>query len=287
MLRIAVAVALISCAPSLAAQTGSDIWLVNVDRFAGGIRLGVPVNLTDRPGYDNQPRFLPDGNGLLYTSIREDGQADTYRLDLRTRASTRLTETLESEYSPMLTPDGRAVSVVRVERDSVQRLWRFQPTTGTFELVFPDLAPVGYYAWVDSVTAAVFVLGDPPTLQLARPGDAPSVVARDIGRTIAAVPGTAAVSFVQYDGPDAQWIARYALERDTLELLMASPSRDDFAWTPDGALLVGDGSRILLSRPGGQGWMEVADFSGLGIQDISRIAVSPRGDRLAFVAADR
>jgi hypothetical protein len=65
------------------------------------------------------------------------------------------------------------------------------------------------------------------------------------------------------------------------------PGAEFFAWTPDGALLAAQDHRILLHRPGGiDAWTEVADFSDLEIGPISRIAVSPLGDWLAFVAAE-
>ena len=286
MIRLAVPV-LVMTAP-LATQTGSDIYLVNVERFAGGIRLGRPANITDRPGYDNQPAFLPDGSAILYTSIREDGQADTYRYDLATRRTTRLTETAESEYSPTVMSDGR-VSVVRVERDSVQRLWAFAVADGAFDVLFPELAPVGYYAWVDAATAAVFVLGDPPTLRIARIGDAEAVVAaRDIGRTIARVPGSGALSFVQRRGDDELWVVTQPIDGDVVEPVAPLPGAEFFTWTPDGALVAAQDRRILLGRPGGGTvvWSEVANFTGTDLGPISRIAVSPQGDWLAFVAAE-
>ena len=48
-------------------------------------------------------------------------------LSLRRRvgSTTRVTNTPESEYSPTVTPDGAHISVIRVEADGTQRLWRF------------------------------------------------------------------------------------------------------------------------------------------------------------------
>jgi Tol biopolymer transport system component len=75
------------------------------------ISVGTPVNVTARPGYDNQPFFLADGRAFLYTSIREDSQADIYRYDLDRKTSVRLTATSESEYSPIPLPRGGGFSV--------------------------------------------------------------------------------------------------------------------------------------------------------------------------------
>ena len=32
--------------------------------------VGRPVNVSNSPGYDNQPSFTPDGGAMLFTSIR-------------------------------------------------------------------------------------------------------------------------------------------------------------------------------------------------------------------------
>ena len=148
-------------ATSLAAQgapPGTDIYLVRLR--SGATISDPPENLTNRPGYDNQPAFTPDGKAILFTSIRADGQADVYRLDLATRAITQLTKTPESEYSPTPLPTGTGFSVVRVEMDSTQRLWAFNAQGHSPVLLLPDVAPVGYHLWLDDHTLALFVDGN-------------------------------------------------------------------------------------------------------------------------------
>jgi hypothetical protein len=102
-----------------------DIFVVDVRLARGKLEFGQPANITNRAGYDNQPSFLPDGQSLLYTSQRENDQTDIYRYDFKTKQSTRLTSTDEGEYSPTVMPGGKFFSVIRVERDKTQRLWKF------------------------------------------------------------------------------------------------------------------------------------------------------------------
>ena len=109
--------------PAVAQPPESEIHLAPLRVQDGVVLVGPAVNVTNRPGYDNQPSFTPDGRAILYTSQR-DGQTDIFRYDLRTRETTQLTRTPESEYSPSVGPDGRSMTVVRVELDSTQRLWR-------------------------------------------------------------------------------------------------------------------------------------------------------------------
>lgn len=273
-----------------APMPGTDVFLVEVGARDGVPAFGAPVNLTRRPGYDNQPSFTPDGSALLYTAGMEDGQTDVHRYDLAGGAATRLTRTPESEYSPTVVPEGGGFSVVRVEADSTQRLWRFDLDGGSPRLVLESVRPVGYHAWAGPHTLALFVLGSPPTLQLAdtRTGRA-EVVESGIGRSLHRVPGREAVSFVHKLSPGEWWITELELPtRRTTRLVRTLPGVEDYAWTPDGALLMARGSRLYRWRPGGgPGWEVVADFSGAGVEGITRLAVSPRGDRLALVAADR
>src|SRR5438045_9070128 len=113
------------------APPASDIFMVEVktklDRKerTDELKFGEPKKITDFVGYNNQPFFMPDGHGILYTSIRNK-QADIYRYDLRDEGTTQVTNTPESEYSPTLMPDRKNISVVRVEADGkTQRLWTF------------------------------------------------------------------------------------------------------------------------------------------------------------------
>src|SRR6266851_5239494 len=69
--------------------------------------VGRPTNITSSPGYDNKPSFTPEG-----------------------------------EYSPTVTPDGAHISVIRVEADGTQRLWRFTLEGRAPELVLERVKPV-------------------------------------------------------------------------------------------------------------------------------------------------
>src|SRR5260370_5585722 len=119
----------------------SDIFLVEVRNQHGQIKLGQPVKISEWSGYNNQPSFLPDGRSVLYTSIR-DKQADIYRYDTRGGATTRITDTPESEFSPTVMPDGKPVSVVRVEADRTQRLLNFPLPGGKPSLILVQIHPV-------------------------------------------------------------------------------------------------------------------------------------------------
>ncbi len=297
-MRLLVRLQLVLVVPAiLAAQSAppaTDIYLAPIRLSNGRPVVGEPVNITHRRGYDNQPSFTPDGQAILYTSIREDAQADIYRYDLRTRQTTRVTATPESEYSPTVMPGGNRFSVVRVERDSTQRLWSFALDGTSPEVVFDAIKPVGYHVWIDDHTAALFVLGRPSTLQLADTrAQIGHVVAKDVGRSLQRVPGERGVSFLQRE-PDSSWSLRVLdLDRssgdDWVFVVLAKmlPRSDYVAWLPNGTALAAQDSKLfVLDTADNRTWRSVADLAPSGLRGISRLAVSADGAMLAIVAAD-
>jgi len=281
----------LSSLPSLAAQAqpGTDVWVADLTVRAGRVTLSTPVNLTARAGYDNQPAFLPDGSGLLFTRIGADGQADVWRYDFAAHGAHALTTTPESEYSPTPIPGTGRISVVRVERDSTQRLWRFDADGSHPALLLDQLKPVGYHAWATDRILALFLLGDPNALVLATVGgDRADTVARNIGRSLQTVPGRRAVSYVQLKDSSEAWLMEVDAGTGAVRRLMRLPSGAEFhAWTPGGLVLVSDGTTLYQWDPRGAGpWQPVADLGALGLVGVTRLAVSPAGDRLALVARD-
>jgi hypothetical protein len=283
-------VLLLLAAPAAAQAPGTEIFLVPVSRSGAALTLGSPVNLTNRPGYDNQPAFAPDGRALYFTSQRE-GQTDLFRVDLRNgkpAAPVRVTESLESEYSPTVIPAGTGLSAIVVERDSTQRLWAFDLTGKPLRPLFEAIKPVGYHAWAGPETLYLFVLGSPATLQRAdlRTGQA-SVVARDIGRTIALVPGGQAVSFLQRDSSGGVITEIHLLSGQQSPIARLPEGAGEFyAWTPAGEVLAARGNTLYLRARGDESWRQVAAFTVAGLQRISRIAVSPDGSLLALVGEE-
>ena len=279
---------LLAPARELEAQaTGPDVFLASLARRGDSLLVGAAENITRRAGYDNQPAFLPDASAVLYTVIGADGQADIWRYDLAPRRSTRVTSTRESEYSPAPMPGGARFSVIRVERDSTQRLWSFALDGSDPQLLLPNLAPVGYHAWLGPNRLAAFVLGTPPTLHVVdRDGSNDEVRARDVGRALQRIPGQGWYSFTRRDSTRTLWITGQPFEGGPLAALVpASEDNEYHTWTPDGALLSASQSSIVrwngLTGDDGE-WITIAVVPG--VRNISRLAVSPDGRWLAFVA---
>jgi hypothetical protein len=258
----------------------TDVYVYRPDRPQDGV-----LNITKRAGYDNQPSYL--GARLAWTSQR-DGQTDIRWLNLETEKP--FTATPESEYSAAITPDGKGVSVIRVEMDSAQRLWTFPLGGGTPSVVLPDIKPVGYFAYLDANTLALFVLGSPNTLQIAdiRTGKG-VVVTTGIGRSLQHVPGGRRASFTQrVAGTTLLQTVDPTLRADgtfAIDTVAALPDSADFVvWKSATHVVTGAGSRLMQLRLPSREWEVLADLGPLGIRRISRLALSPDSIRIAFVA---
>jgi TolB protein len=63
----------------------------------------------DFPGMTFAPRFSPDGQKVIMSLLREDGNSNIFTLDLRSRNTTRLTNSNAIDTSPSYSPDGNQI----------------------------------------------------------------------------------------------------------------------------------------------------------------------------------
>ena len=304
---------------SAQAPPATDIYLAPISITAEGRPvIGKPVNVTNRPGYDNQPSFTPDSHGILFTSIHEDGQSDIYRYDIGAKSVTRVTSTPESEYSATVMPGGQRFSVIRVERDSAQRLWSFAIDGSDPQLLVPPVKPVGYHAWIDPDNLALFVLGRPNALVHYDLRSAHvDTLARDIGRSLAPLIGGGGFSFTARQPDSTYRLKTMSWPYTTTSDIATLPrGTDDIVWLARDLVLAATGSKLISVRatigstgsttstapaaaapaqpPQAAGtppasprlpdWQDVIDLAPEGLTRISRLAISQDGHWLAIVA---
>lgn len=279
----------------MAAQAGTDVWIVPLAGTGQGISAGVPVPVAIRAGYDNQPSFSLDGGRLFYTAAA-GGQTDIWSIRLDGQGVPRgspqpVTQTPESEYSATEVPERSRISVIRVEADSTQRLWSFDLNGQDPRLELEDVAPVGYHAWSTPEVVGLFVLGSPPRFVIA---DAPDgdrrTVAEGIGRSLHRVPGHVDVglgrpllSFTARLGDGTHVVSTFSPDGvDTSGVTALPEGVQDYAWLPDRSIVAGSGS-TLMRWTQADGWQPIGD---LGLGAISRIAVHPDGGVLAVVVEE-
>lgn len=277
------------------APPATDIYLISLTGGLASMKNAKPTPVSTAPGYDNQPSFSADGNRLLFAANRDGRQTDVFMFNRENGRVAQMTTTPENENSPTYLPSGTTdadgFSVVRTEIDKTQRLWRLNAAGREPHLLLPDIKPVGYHAWVDPDRVALFVLGEPNSLQLAsvRTGKG-EVVANGIGRSLHRIPGTRLVSFVHREPSGEYWIKQIDVDAKQIEPLtkvVEGATDRDMAWMPDGkTILMSGGSKVFSWTRGGPGWTEVFDAAPHNLGAVSRIAVSPKSDAIAIVVAE-
>ena len=259
-----------------------------------------PSNITPRRGYDNQPKYLLDGSGLLFSAgiVAEDKEmrTDIFLHDLASGEQRKMTDTEESEYSPIPMPAGRGFSVVRLEGDGTQRLWFVDDQSDNTEVILPDTVAVNYYNWIDAnriaLLAGVPVSGEekepwPSVLQIGyvNYGETrPVVEMPKFSRALQLKPGSNLLTVVREN--EAGEAELNLLDLDSLEFSPLAKTLQgshfgDFVWTEDPILLMAD-DRIIY-RLANDGWVMVRDYSDLLPGPITRLAVSPDNKQLAMV----
>ena len=62
------------------------------------------------PGMTFAPRFSPDGQRVIMSLLRDDGNSNIFTMDLRSRTTTRLTSDDSIDTSPSYSPDGKQIT---------------------------------------------------------------------------------------------------------------------------------------------------------------------------------
>ena len=259
----------------IAQLPNTDIWLLDIKANKDSIVLKNPVNITNRLGYDNQPAFSPDGKYILYTSIREDKQADIYKYDLITKNISQFTKTPTSEYSPTFMPDGKNISVVMIEADSTtQRLWKFPIKGGSSSLIMKDIDSIGYHCWITKDSLALIMITKSPTLEVVNVKTQKyKVLASNVGRCITSVSET--LFYVQKKDSTKYYLSNYMKNIKERGKNYYTLPNEDFAillsFQP--IYFTGVKSKIMASYPFKNADKVILDLASKGIKNITRIDV--------------
>jgi len=266
----------------------TDIYLVPVQPGQDGVLPGGLRNLTDRPGYDNQPAFVPGQDAILFAAIRDGAQSDIYRLDLASGAEQRVTDTAQSEYSPTPTADG-GFSVVRVEEDGSQTLWHYDQGGRPDARLVPQLGNIGYHTWLSADLLALFLVEEPARLvQVPAAGGEPVELARGIARSFPVDPASGTLYAVIDDAGGAggaSLVSRMPGDLGWRKLAPVPGDSRDLAIDGRAGVWMADGGRLLRLAVGASAWTEVADLSGLLPGPVSRLAFDHDHRYLAMVVS--
>ena len=285
--RLFITLSLISFCTLLFAQLpDTDIFLTGIKKEGGKYTFTTPENITKRNGYDNQPCFSKDGKSILYVSVVDTTQSDIYSVDLQSKKISQLTNTKESEFSPTYSPDGKNLTVVRVDQDSGQRAYLLPENSLTSAQQIKGTDSIGYFCWLNDSLLSMFILGPANTLQVLNIHTGQrTLIASDIGRCLKLAPDKKSLTFV-VKANEKEWFI-YSMNIQTLKterLVQTISGNEDFAFLPDNTLLMGSEGKLYSWKAGSDTqWNELADFSST-VHAFYRISVNADGSRLALVA---
>lgn len=272
----------------LNAQENTDIILLDIINKDGKMMLQNPKNITNREGYDNQPSFNKDGSKILYSSIREEKQSDIYLYNIADSSHTQITKSDENEYSPVFMSDEK-ISVVRVDRDSLQRLYEMNLNGKKAKLIINHQDSIGYYKWINEKELALFVLPEPFELRIVRTDtNLTKIVTSKISPSLNVHPKTGKTLFVNEFEPNQWFICEINdIDERNYEIVPIVNVLDEdhnFTISKNGDFIICNGPKVYKYNPDtDQGWMRIYDGSADGYSQFYRLAISDDMTKIALV----
>lgn len=261
----------------------TELWLfkIEADKLKQPV-LTNSLNITKRDGYDNQPSFSNDDKKIYYVSIRDDKQADIYYYDLKSKKNIQFTKTKESEYSPVMTADGKFITSVVVESDSAQRI-HFIDAVKSADTLKLDMDSVGYYTFLNADTVIYYKLTSPHSLRYHVKGsnedkwlgNSPARTFRCINRytLLYGLKDSLKITFYKYN-----FLLRKA------EKYTEYPSlNEDVIWHPVYGLVKSEENKLLRFDEKKNTWIVLFDLSNFGIKKITRFAFDSKNKNLVVV----
>ena len=273
--------------PWAIAQVNTEIYLFDLSFEKGDPVLTNPKNISNNEGYDNQPSFLDD-HTVLFSSTR-DGQTDILQFNITEGSTSQwLTNTRTgSEYSPLKMPGKNAISAIRLDLDGLQRLYEYPLGSGESKPI-SDLK-IGYHLWFDSqLILATVLVGNRMDLAVIdlREGTH-HIVWNNVGRSLHRIPGSGQVSFISKTGPQWEVMSLDPRNGETKKLADCLEKVEDVNWLDEKKLIGASGKSLYVLDLGSEsGWRPIMEFGQDQIHNISRIAINPGRNRLAFVAEE-
>ena len=296
-----IALAALVLAPELLAQQTPNplnLWLVELNWAGNRLTTGTPIKLTNDNGSNSQPAFTPDGRAIVFSAVRDTGagaRSDIYRIDLATRAETRVTTTPENENSPTVNARGEYVAIRWIPATLFKEFgpWVYDATGTPLRGVLRAPDTTGYYTPLDNGDYALtrpksktFTLG----LFDARTGAIVDVDSGIPALPAQRIPGTRALSYVRIDSVDAKHMLRRVdlATKKTEDLGPTVIGRTAHAWVAGrNTILMAKGNVLYARTLSDPVWRQVTTFDNPEMGNASAYVVSPQGDKLILTSQKR
>lgn len=279
---------LILCHGFLFAQDNTEVYVFDIAPAYEGLELLNARNVSNNKGYDNQPFFISDD--ALVFAANNNGQTDISEYNLTTKIKKWANNKTEgSEYSPQNFPSNTDLAAVRLDKDGKQRLYKYNSETGTSSEVIKDLQ-VAYFAFysAEKILATVLSEDQMDLVLINLKTKSTDTLFKNAGRTIQRIPATNSMAYTLIN--EDKNLDLYVLDmnsNDSFFICELPFATQDYVWLNDTQIVTGKGSKLYIyDTLGGTEWNRVASLDEYGIKNITRMAVSPNGKKLALVVEE-
>lgn len=265
----------------------TDIYLLKIGSSKKKISIEKTIPLAVTEAYENQPFFA--GDSAVYFVRRYGKQTDIVSYNLAAERERRVTFTEIDEFSPSISPDGKFLTCVVVEKDSSQLLYNYSFSGQFIQRIGKKLDSVGYYTYLSPTIMGYVKITQPLSVLWAYlPLDTSFRRCSHAGRCVASVPKQPlTLSFVDKTHKSAPRDAIFTIDaKGHLKLVTETlEGSEDYAWKNEHTLLMGRGGKLYSFdlRKKKRGWQQVADFRGTPYENFYRISLSADGKYMALV----
>ena len=270
---------------SLFGQGPTEIILMEIGKKNGVIEFSNPVNITERAGYDNQP-FFHTKKPMIYYSAAVNGQHDIYAYNYKSKKTSQITDSEDSEYSPHVIPNKNTLAcIVQRKSNGDQDLVGFNLKNTAKQKIILESAKtgkIGYQSWQNNSQLIAFVLGSPHELHyfdLITKTD--TKYGENLGRSLQVMPNKGMFSYKEK--VEDKWLIKSfnSKTREIKTLAESNPAIENYhAWLGD-VMIESEDDQILSYDPINKTWNAAVMPASLKNRTITRMSV--KGNMISVV----
>lgn len=266
-------------------QSNTEIYLFDISKKNGDWVLSNEKNISNNEGYDSQPHFYSK-KSIVFASTRNK-QTDIAKYNMETGKIKFLNDTPDGgEYSPQRIPKSKDISAVRLDKDGLQRFYKYDNKSNKITELIPDLK-VAYPMWYKKNTAIVVtIVGDDLDLIIHKlKSKKNTTIQKKVGRSLHKIPNTDLVSYISKANEVWEVKSLNPETKETKKIIHSIGKKEDVCWLPNGTLLLANGNKIMKFNPKtDKEWDIFYEFPEDKHKNISRIIVNKEGTKMALVS---
>lgn len=269
---------------NLYSQQNSEVYVFDIEKAYEGLEVLNMRNISNNPGYDNQPSFI--NNDEILFAANNNGQTDIAKYKFKTNEKTWVnTNTQGGEFSPKQIPNSEKIAAVRLDPDGLQRLYEYSTGQKPKEII--KGSQIAYFAFYDenNLVSTVLNLDEMDLVVSNLTEKTNDTLFQNAGRSIQKVPNSNYISYTAINDEGNNEVFLLDLKtRESYFVCQLPIGILDFTWLNETQMLLGSGNKLYMyDTLGTSEWTEVAVLEH-GFSNITRLSVSPDGKRLALVA---